>query len=425
MTREAVDVPPHPVERRSLAHNSLGLVAGKGAQIVGGFLFWVVAARVATPHEVGLTAAAASAVMLCTQVAALGAGSAVIMAMGRGRDTARTLDTAFSLVTVAGAPLALAYLVVASRLDTGGSTSPVTPVMSLVFVTAVVAGTLVIVVDQAHVALGRGATSGPRYALGGLTTVLASGIVAWRGSGSATALFACWSLGAVVACAVGAVQLRRLVGYRYRPTLRVRRWRGLLGVGLPNQVLTLTERAPGLLLPVLVAHTVSPETAAYWYPAWMMAWAAYSAPVLMGVVQFSEGVRDPERLARTSRKSLWWSLGAGTGIAVVLATVATPLLHLLGGEYSEQSATALRLLVLGLLSYAVLQTYNATCRAAARLSEAIAVNAALGLLLCAAPLSVAERGVGPMALAWVCVLGAGSLLAGLRLLVLLKAARHG
>jgi O-antigen/teichoic acid export membrane protein len=424
MTRQAVVAPRPPLKRRSLAHNSFGLVAGKGVQTLAGFAFWVIAARIATPAEVGLTAATVSAVMLCTQIAALGAGSAVIMALGRGSDTARTLDTAFSVVTAAGVPLAAGYLLIAHRLGTDGVSSAVSPALALVFVIAVVAGTLIIVVDQAHVALGHGATSGPRYALGGVATLLAAGIVAWRGAGSTVPLFACWSLGAVVACAVGAVQLYRLVGYCYRPTARVHRWRSLLGVGVPNQLLTLTERAPGLLLPVLVAHAVSPETAAYWYPAWMMAWAAYSAPVLMGVVQFAEGVRAPERLGRTSRTSLWWSLGVGTGIAVVLAVGASPLLHLLGGDYSEQSATALRLLVLGLLGYAVLQTYNAACRARARLREAIAVNATLGVFLCALTLSVADSGVGAMALAWVCVLGAGSVLAGLRLVVLLRAARH-
>ena len=46
-------------------------------------------------------------------------------------------------------------------------------------------------------------------------------------------------------------------------------------------------------MPILVAHLVSLEATAYWYPAWMMAWVAYSTPVLVGLVQFAEGVKDP------------------------------------------------------------------------------------------------------------------------------------
>ncbi|MGX9901851.1 hypothetical protein ACW0JT_22085 [Arthrobacter sp. SA17] len=44
----------------------------------------MVAAHATSDREVGLTMAAVSAVMICTQIAVLGAGSAVIVAVGRG-----------------------------------------------------------------------------------------------------------------------------------------------------------------------------------------------------------------------------------------------------------------------------------------------------------------------------------------------------
>lgn len=406
--------------RRSMVSNSFGLLVGKGLQAIAGFLFWVVAARATSVREVGITAAAVSAVMMCTQLALLGAGSAVIVAVGSGRDARAVLDTAFSVVTGASILLGLGYLV-ASRLDGNATAAAGTPAFWLVFVTAVVAGTLIMVVDQANVAFGRGGSSTPRYGLAGVVTIAAVVWVGWQvGEPDAVVMFACWSAGAVVACAVGAVQLRRLIDYRYRPSLHWRKSRRLLGVGIPNQVLTLTERAPGLLIPILIAHVVSPESAAYWYPAWMMAWAAYSAPVMMGFVHFSEGVRDPSGLRRTTRTSLSWSMGTGLAIAAVLALGATPLLHLMGAEYAEQSSGALRWLAAGLVAYAVLQAYNAVCRSRGRFAEAIAVGVVLGGLLCSVTLSVSNRGVTAMALAWVSVLAAGSVFASLRLMMMMR-----
>lgn len=404
-----------------MVRSSFGLLVGKGLQAMSGFLFWIVVARATSVREVGITAAAVSAVMLCTQLALLGAGSAVIVAVGTGRDARAVLDTAFSVVTGAGILLGLGYLLIASRLDGNATAAAGTPAFWLVFVTAVVAGTLMMVLDQANVAFGRGGSSTPRYGLAGVVTIAAVVWVGWQvGEPDAVVMFACWSAGAVVACAVGAVQLRRLIAYRYRPSLRLRQSRRLLRVGIPNQVLTLTERAPGLLIPVLIAHVVSPESAAYWYPAWMMAWAAYSAPVLMGVVHFSEGVRDPSGLGRTTRTSLTWSIGTGLAIAGVLALGATPLLHLMGAEYAEQSSGALRWLAAGLVAYAVLQAYNAVCRSRGRFAEAITVGVVLGVLLCSVTLSVSGRGVSAMALAWVSVLAAGSVFASLRLMMMLR-----
>ena len=258
--------------------------------------------------------------------------------------------------------LALGYLVLQSAVMP--DTALVSVLFWLTFLVAAVTGTLVIVLDQALVALGRGASATSRYALGGGVSLGAAALVAWLSHGaSADVLMACWTLGTTVACVVGAVQLRRLVGYRPRPSLRSARGRPLLAMGLPYQLLTLTERAPGLVLPLLLAHMVAPEAAAYWYPAWMMAWAAYSAPMLMGIVQFSEGVRDPDRLVSTTWASLRLSLAVGGLAAAVLVILAHPLLSLLGERYADSSAGALRWLAAGLVPYAVLQAYNAVCRA--------------------------------------------------------------
>ncbi|WP_120520926.1 lipopolysaccharide biosynthesis protein [Arthrobacter celericrescens] len=412
-------VPGASAVRHSPLRSSLGLVLAKAAQTGAGFAFWIVAARATSEREVGLTSAAVSAVMLCTQLAVLGTGSAVIVAVGRGEPPRRVLDTAFAIVGVAGTVLALGYLVLQSAV--APDTASTSVLFWLTFLVGAVTGTMVIVLDQALVALGRGASATLRYALGGGVSLGAAALVAWQAHGaSADVLMACWALGTAVACVVGAVQLRRLVGYWPRPSLRTARGRPLLAMGLPHQLLTLTERAPGLVLPLLLAHTVSPEAAAYWYPAWMMAWAAYTAPVLMGIVQFSEGVRDPDRLASTTWASLRWSLAVGGLAAAVLILLARPLLGLMGEQYADSSSDALRWLAAGLVAYAVLQAYNAVCRARGRYAEAIVVGMVLGTALCASALSAAERGAGAMAVAWLVVLSIGAAAVGLRLIAVLR-----
>ncbi|WP_225437610.1 lipopolysaccharide biosynthesis protein [Arthrobacter sedimenti] len=412
--RRGTAVADAAIVRHSALRSSLGLIVGKVAQTGSGFAFWVVAAHATADREIGLTAAAVSAVMICTQLAVLGAGSAVIVAVGRGEPPARVLDGAFAIVGLAGTALALGYLVLQSALAPDTSSESV--LFWLTFLVAAVAGTVAIVLDQALVALGRGATATARYILGGGVSLAAAALVAWQAQGAyADVLMACWALGSITACAVGAVQLRRLVGYRPRPSFRSARGLPLLSLGIPNQLLTLTERLPGLVLPLLLAHMVAPEAAAYWYPAWMMAWAAYTAPMLMGIVQFSEGVREPSRLVSTTWASLRWSLAVGGLASVVLMLFAHPLLTLLGERYADSSAGALRWLAAGVVAYAVLQSYNAVCRARGRYAEAIAVGLVLGIALCTAAVWAADRG----ALAWLVVLSIGAVAIGLRLIAVL------
>src|SRR5215218_3893232 len=63
----------------SMLVSSLALIGGKVATMGLGFLFWLLAAQLFVPAEVGLAAGAVSAVMLCTQLALLGVGSSVIV----------------------------------------------------------------------------------------------------------------------------------------------------------------------------------------------------------------------------------------------------------------------------------------------------------------------------------------------------------
>ena len=77
-------------------------MAGKGLQMGGGFLFWVIAARARLPVELGLVAAVVSAVMLCTQLGQMGTGAGVIVSLGTGGNRTAVLDTAFTVVLIAG-----------------------------------------------------------------------------------------------------------------------------------------------------------------------------------------------------------------------------------------------------------------------------------------------------------------------------------
>jgi O-antigen/teichoic acid export membrane protein len=406
-----------PTALRSLGGGSLGLLFGKVLQMGSGFLFWVVAARVATVRELGIAAATVSAVMLCTQLGQLGTGSAAIVAIGRDDDPAPVLDTAFTLLAATSLVVGSGYLVIGA-IWTDAVT---TPVFVAAFLAATLFGTALICLDQVGIAFGRGGTTPGRYGAGGLAALVAIAGVWWlRDAASVATIVVCWSLGGAIAVLVGVSQLRRIAGYRYRPAVHIGRGRRVLGIGLPNQLLTMTERVPALLVPVLVAHAVSPEATAYWYPAWMMAWIVYTAPIQVGLVQFAAGVRHPERLGHLTRVAVGWSLALGGAMAAGLLVLAEPLLGLMGEAYAESSVTSLRLLTIGLLPYAVLQAYNAVCRARGLFAEGIGSGVLLGILLCTATVAVADRGATAMAVAWVSGLTVGAGWATLRLVRILR-----
>ena len=387
------------------AVNSVALIVAKFGAMAFGGVFWLLAARVASPREVGLAAGAVSAMMLCTQVAILGFGSAVIIHLKANQKRLSVLlNSALSLVVVASAALSVSFIVVAAAVLGQLDVVAHSALFAGFFVTASVCGTLGILLDQTNTALRRGDQALVRNIAFGAATLLGLIVVAVAGPAlSAEAIFLPWALAGVLATAVGVRQLRRSVqGYRPRPSIDAPLSRRLVRSALPNYLLSLADRVPALVLPIIVTELLSPAANATWYGVWMMAFVVYTVPVQIGLTVFSEIARDPMSEVRAVRRGIRTSLAFAVPLAAVVALAAEPLLSLLGRHYASGGVTPLRILVLGCLPLTVVQAYFASARARGRLREAIAV-AAIGAVLSVAAAAVAavEGGLTAMALAWV------------------------
>jgi O-antigen/teichoic acid export membrane protein len=388
----------------SMLPNSLALIAAKVATLGLGFLFWLLAARLFSPRDVGLAAGVVAAVMLCTQFALLGAGAAVISLYPEHADSPRRLlHTGINLVVVSGAVFGLAFVALAvgafPKLGVVGSSAWYT----ILFASMSIFGTLAILLDQISTTLRRGDEAFGRGVLNGVLSLACLAVLGVMArSANSMAIFACWVIGGAAACALGGLQLWRGVArYRWRAQLDFGLARRLVIVGLPNHLLTLADRAPGLILPVIVTELLSPTMNAFWYAVWMMAWLVFVIPVQVGMTLFSEASHRPQAIDQLVRHGLRVGLGIGAAAAVGMAALASVALSLMGPRYASGGTDALRVLVWGVVPAAVIQVYYARSRAVRRLWEAIAAAMVSGTLTVAAAATAgAEWGLTAMALAW-------------------------
>jgi O-antigen/teichoic acid export membrane protein len=418
----------------SMTGNALGMLSGRVAAMGLGFVFWLVAAHVATSREVGFAAAVVSAMMLCTQFGQLGVGSAFI---SLSRDHAPRpgvlLDVALTVTGIGSVIVAAVFLVAARTwLPELGQVSR-TPSWTVAFLVMSVLGTAGIVLDQINVALGRGHQVLVRTAAFGLITLVPVAALPALGlHANAMLLFSFWLVAGVGALAVGMWQLwastppasestgvsseHRAYGYQYRPRLQPALVRRVLTVGLANHVLTLCERVPGLVLPVVVTELLSAEANAVWYIVWMSAWVVFTAPISVGIALFAEAVRLPESTARATATALRTSLLYAGTAAAGLALLAHPVLRLLGRHYAAAGVTPLRILLIGVVPLAVVSAYFAQCRARGRLTEAIAAGTVAGVGGVVVPAAIGvHHGLIGIAAAWVAVQGIVACWAGVRL----------
>ena len=422
MTQVPPPPSPLPPGSRFLA-TSIGLVAGKVVSLGVGFLFWLLAARAADVQEVGLAAGAISLMMLGTQLAVAGGGSAFILNRARyADDLHRLLDTALTVVIVASAGAAVVALAVVGLALEELKPVATDPLFAVLFVLMTVLGTVGVLLDHVSVALQRGEQVLVRNAAAGLLTaapLLLAPLIGWRPA--AQVLFGLWVLGGVASCVIAAVQLPSglLEGYRYRPRLHRRLVAVLLRTGLPNHALTLVERAPNLLLPVVVTEVLSPQLNAYWYIAWMMAWAVLVVPVSIGITLLAQVSSGSSALRADVLRAGRTGLALGVPTALAVALLGGLVLSLLGGEFREQGTGPLRVLLLALLPVLVLQLYYSVCRSSGRLPEALITGGLLAVAALAGTAAVAPGyGLLGMAWAWLAVQSAAGAWAALRLVLL-------
>jgi O-antigen/teichoic acid export membrane protein len=384
--------------------NSMSLILAKVFSLGLGFLAWLVAARLFDPTDVGLAAATVAAMMLCVQFSLVGVGSSIInLFPAQQRAPARLFDTAFSVVGFASIAAAVVFLILAATILHELRILATDLAFAAAFVVLGVFGALGVLLDQISTVARRGDEALRRNILAGVVTLVAVvGIALGQFEPASLGILIAWVIGSVAAVALGWHELAAATfRYRYRPYLDRLLARRLIDLGFPNYLLTLAERAPGPLLPIVVTELLSPAANAHWYAVWMVAWVVFIVPIQVGLSLFAEVSHRPDALAEIVRHGIRSSLVIGIVGAVGVTIGAELVLQLLGHGYAEAGATPLRILVWAVVPATFIQAYYSTCRATLRLREAIGTAVASGVVgVTAAAIGGLTAGLTGMAIAW-------------------------
>ena len=405
-----------------MLHNSVSLILAKVFSLGLGFLAWLVAARLFDAADVGLASAAVAGMMLVVQFALVGVGSSIInLFPAAQRDPARLLDTAFSIVGLASLAACGVFLLFAATLLHELSVISTDPAFAIVFVLLGLFGAIGVLLDQVSTVLRRGDQALTRNILAGCVTLaLIVAIAISRSAAASFGILVAWCVGSLAAVALGWWQLGQgWVPYRFQL-----RWNGFLArrlvrLGLPNYALTLAERAPGPLMPIIVTELLSPADNAHWYAVWMVAWVVFIVPIQVGLSLFAEVSHRPQALAAIVRHGIRSSLAFGIAGAVGLSLFGELILRFLGPGYAAAGIAPLRILIWAVIPMTFIQAYFSTCRATQRLGEAIltgVVSGSIGITAAAAGGLIA--GLSGMAAAWVISQGVTAIWAMSRLRVL-------
>lgn len=415
---------PQPDARK--LWNSLALILGRFSSSGLGFLTWLITARLYATAEVGIASGVVSAMMLCVQLAMLGLNSAFVALYPRHRQQpSGLLNTTLNIVSGAAILAAVLFLLLSSVMFHELSIVSRNLTYIMLFLGVTLFGTVNTFMDHVSIAIRRGDQVLVRNFLFGVVTVglVAAFPLVAKGVSSRWIILA-WMLAGLTACAIGAIQISRSIPeFRYRLQLDMNVRRQLAGVSVQNYLLTLAERAPNWILPIIVTEVLSPTDNAHWYALWMMAWVLYIIPISIGQNLFADVSHQPGSYRQALRHSLKTSLLLGTVGAALTVLLGRFVLSLLGASYAAAGALPLRILAAGVYPAIFIQAYYGICRGRNMLGEAILTGAAAGLTgILAASLVGVRFGLVGMSVAWLATQYVAGLWALIRLRVLSRQA---
>ncbi|WP_457973504.1 glycosyltransferase [Arthrobacter sp. D1-17] len=410
----------------SVGGNAAWLSAARIAPMLTGFVFWALAAIMLPPAQLGMGSAVVAAALLTVQLGMLGIGQATLTLLPEQRDGGRGL-IASSLFTVGVSTVVLACAVAAVTYAMGSGVGLAwkDPLLTGIFVATALFAAAAYQLDHVGVAQERSDRALVRSLAQSLVQLAILALALAAGVREVAMVVAAVAAGGLASVILGLHQLNRNgAAPDWRHALRPGPVLRLLRPGLPNHALMLADRAPGYLLPLVVAATLGPAATASWYMVWMMAAAVFFFAQSSGFslqTALAGGRSRPGLVSSALKASLALTFVAGT-----MLLIAGPyLLRFLGPVYGE-TAILLPVLVPALLLGCITQVYFGLCRAQGRRAEATAV-AVFAAVVIVGPAALAAREFGLLGVAalWSTAQAAAALIAIWRLRILLPATPDG
>ncbi len=383
--------------RDPLYRNSYLLLGSVIASAGGGFVFWLIAARLTDQDTVGRGSALVSAVGLISYLTSLGLPYGMLRHASRDEGLSRLLNACLLLSALSSLGAALIF-VLGRRIWTPALSSLLdSPAEVLVFLAFTVASGLMVLLDNLFSARRRSGVTLLRSSAMSIGRVALIWVLFERGL---PGVVLAASLPVIAVTAASLLALPRLVDSYSRsdvgddPAVR-----SIMGFSLRAFPSTLLGGAPPFFMPLLALAVVGPQRTAVFYVAWSILSVLLVLPTVISNIALSEGARS--RPWEAARRARLLALVVVLPIALAVAVLAHPVLSIFGGHYAGQGTTLLRLFMLSLLPWTFMVLASSALRGENRHWPVTASSASFAIATIALPTILGARlGLDGLGIGW-------------------------
>jgi O-antigen/teichoic acid export membrane protein len=367
------------------------LMAGAGA------VFWVIAARLSPPEDVGLAGSLVAAGDSLALFAQLGLNIALMRILPVSSRRAADVLTSVVAVAAAGACFALGYALLLPWVSPSLADVVGSPVTVALFCVLVAATAVNVLTDSVFLAIHR--VRDYLRLNGVLLGVVKCGLPFLLAGAGAFGLYG--SVGGAIACCALAslwVIFRHLPGRReLRPSPELLATRGFAAAGYVTYVLTVV---PLLVFPLVVINALGSAQGGAYFISFQVVGLLHAVVLAVGNAAYAECERAAHHRHAVARKGGLLLVALAAAGCLAMQVLAPYLLQIFGTHYVESGTATLRVLAVAVVCAAFNYAGVMRLRLASNLAAMILVQLVSTVVMLVLAVGLAPHGTVWVAAAW-------------------------
>jgi O-antigen/teichoic acid export membrane protein len=397
-----------------LVKNAFFIALSNASMGVLGFLFWILAARLFPPGQVGLATTLVSGAVLIAYASQLGFNNTFVRYLPVSSEPDAEISTGLVLVFLSALVIGTVYVVVVPSSVPQLHFLRTNLVEAGLMVVFTAFGAVNLVTDAVFIAYR---SAFYNFVVDGvLQSIIRLGAPALLVGLGAFGLFAAFGVASTAAVIASIVLMVAKFSYHPRPVVSLRVVRRVFRFGSANYVAALLTMVPILLLPIIVVRDVGAAAGGYFYLALQMANLLFNASLAACQSLFAEGSNRVGNLRHLAARSVRIQVYLLLPLAVFMAGTGHWILVIFGRSYAAHGT--LTLAVLAASTPGVILNYwtSTLLRIRHQLLALIVSNVVLAAVTCGLAAWWVGRGIAWVALAWLIGNLASGIVGGLPLL---------
>lgn len=362
-----------------LFKNSYFLIATTVIGSILGFIFWVLAARFYTPHDVGLATAVISAANLLVEFSLLGFNFGITRFLPNEKNKQGMINSCLTITSLFSIVLTVIFIFGISMWSPALAFVYENMLFLLFFGIFVVTAALIRLQQTTFVALQSAELS---FILNITSSLLKLIFLILLVAFGVFSIILSWVIAACIALIVSTFLLipMRVHSYLPIPTIKKKMLKDMFPISFGNYIAENVAIIPNSILPLMIINVLTPEMNAYFFMALAISNILIMVPVAVNNSLFVEGAYAPEKFRNNVIKALKFTFLLIIPMVFGIFIFGDKLMLLFGKTYSENAFYVLCILVLSIVPFTINKLYMTIKNVQLNVKPIIYLNVLISIL---------------------------------------------